>query len=101
MHQFYIGGRFRGRYLRYSHCNGDDGDSQFRQLNVRIMASYHLLPVFDASNHQLITFLQYDITIIYRQLVYGEIFTIRPLQSGVEVGSSHPISAITDSLHQL
>ena len=52
------------------------------RLNVRIMASYHLLPVFDASNHQPITPLQYDMAIIYRQLVYGEIFIIRPLQSG-------------------
>jgi len=46
------------------------------------MASHHLLPVFDASNHQPISPLQYDMTIIYRQLVYGEIITIKPLQSG-------------------
>ena len=71
------------------------------QLNVRIMAGYHLLPVFDASNHQPITPLRYDMTIMYRQLVYGEIFTIRLLQKGVEVGSGHPIRDITDSLHRL
>ena len=82
IYKFYIGGRCKGRYLHYSHCNGDDGNSQFRQLNVRIMASYHLLPVFDVSNHQPITPLQYDMAIIYWQLVYGEIFTIRPLQRG-------------------
>jgi len=82
MYQFYIVGRCKGRYLHYSHCNVGDGDSLFLRLNVRIMASYHLLSVFDASNHQPITPLQYHMTIIYRQLVYGEIFTIRPLQSG-------------------
>ena len=82
MYQFYIVGRCKGRYLYYSHCNVDDGDSLFLRLNVRIMASYHLLPVFDALNHQPMTPLQYDMTIIYWQLVYVEIFTIRPLQRG-------------------
>jgi len=82
MYQFYIGGWCKGRYLHYSHCNVGDGDSLFLRLNARTMVSYHLLPVFDASNHRPITSLQYHMTIIYRQLVYGEILSIRPLQSG-------------------